>query len=100
MKKIEYFVTEHPDFRKDVKHLIKKKRFKSLPEQVIELEDALERGKFPGTLIRRIEEPKPYELYKLRLPNLDTKVGKSNGYRIIYIVVTEHRVVVILTIYI
>ena len=41
----------------------------------------------------------PHEVYKLRLPNPDTKAGKSDGYRIYYIVVTEQRIVVLLTIY-
>jgi hypothetical protein len=39
------------------------------------------------------------EVYKLRLPNPDTRRGKSGGYRVIYSVAIERRLAVILTLY-
>ena len=99
MKKIEYYVTEQPNFKKGVRRLTKKKRFTSLPEQIEELEQTLERGEFPGTLTKHVDEPVSYDVYKLRLPNPDANVGKSNGYRIYYIVVTETKIIVLLAIY-
>ena len=100
MKKIEYFVAEWDEFQRNVRRLTKKKRFFSLPGQVNELkEEQLEQGIFPGTLVKRADEPIQYELYKLRIANPDTNVGKSGGYRVYYIVVTESKVVVLLTIY-
>ena len=99
-KKIEYYEVERePEFSKGVRWLAKKKRFVSLPGQLLGLEADLSKGSFPGDLISRREAPVLHEVYKLRLPNPDTNVGKSNGYRIIYIVVTERKVVVLLTIY-
>jgi hypothetical protein len=35
----------------------------------------------------------------MRLPNPDTGAGKSNGYRVLYAVAVEHKLVVILTVY-
>jgi mRNA-degrading endonuclease RelE of RelBE toxin-antitoxin system len=99
MKKIEYYLIEHVDFQKGVKRLTKKKRFISLPWQVDELEKELEKGNFPGTLHRRASDPVPHEIYKMRLENPDANVGKSNGYRIFYLVVTEQKIVALLTIY-
>ena len=100
MKKIEYYLMEHHiDFQKGVKRLTKKKRFVSLPWQVEELEKGLEKGNFPGTLHRRSNDPVPHEIYKMRLENPDAHVGKSNGYRIFYLVVTEQKIVAMLTIY-
>lgn len=61
--------------------------------------DAVKRGDFEGDCIKRAKEPIPHEIYKLRLPNLDAKVGKSNGYRVIYFVATEELVVIFMTIY-
>ena len=100
MKKIDaYEVEQHTQIGKDMARLLRKKKFINLPLQIRNLEESLELGNFPGKLISRRELPIPHELYKLRLPNIDTKVGKSNGYRVYYIVVTEQRIVVLLTIY-
>jgi mRNA-degrading endonuclease RelE of RelBE toxin-antitoxin system len=100
MRKIEYYVTERDEFKKDVKRLTRKKRFFSLPDQIIELkEETLSSGNFPGVLIKHSDEPETHDIYKLRLENPDANVGKSNGYRIYYIVVTERKVVVLLNIY-
>ena len=99
-KPIEYYEVERiDDFTKNVRRLAKKKRFVSLPKQALELEEQLSKGETPGTLISRREEPVAHDIYKLRLPNPDTNVGKSDGYRVYYFVVTEHRIVVLVTIY-
>ena len=94
-----YDVRPDKDFAKAVKRLIKKKRFYSLPKQIDELISDLEKGMFDGDLITHQDTPTPYDVYKIRLPNPDANVGKSNGYRVIYFVVTESKIVVLLTIY-
>lgn len=38
-------------------------------------------------------------VYKARAKNSNTKVGKSNGYRLIYYVKTERKLIILLTIY-
>ena len=98
-KKPKYEVKFISEFDKNIKRFIRKKRFYTLPEQIEELEKLLEKGEFPGTRITQNNKPKPHEIYKLRLPNPDTKSGKSDGYRLFYIVITEHRIIVFLTIY-
>ena len=100
MNNIEYFEIEPLDeFANSLSNLVKKKRFHTLPSQIRDLNNDLKKGVFPGDLISVSSEPKAYKVYKLRLPNPDANVGKSNGYRIYYLVVTESRLVVILTIY-
>ena len=100
MKKVDvYEIDQHKQMDKDVARLVRKKKFLSLPIQLKELESPLSEGDFPGELISRRTKPVPHDIYKLRLPNLDTKVGKSNGYRVFYVVVMEQRIVVFLTIY-
>jgi len=94
-----YEIETLEDLDKNVERFVKKKSFKSLPNQLEELQLKLINGEFPGDRIRHRDEPEPVDVYKLRLPNPDTNAGKSNGYRIIYIVVTERRIVVLLTIY-
>jgi len=98
--KIEFFeIQQEPDFEKEMWRLLIKKRFRRLPKQIQELSEKLEQGEFKGDRITRSNFPTPHDIYKLRLPNPDTNVGASNGYRVIYMVVTEHKIVVLLTMY-
>ena len=87
------------EFDKEVSRFIRKKKFRSLPDQVEELVKQAERGEFDGDKIMHKDFPTPHDIYKLRLPNPDANVGKSNGYRVIYMVLTETKIVVLLTIY-
>jgi len=100
MDGIEFYeVKERPDFNKNFMRLVKKKRFFSLPEQIKDLKEKFEGGEFEGDKMARRELPVPHEIYKVRLPNPDTNVGKSDGYRVIYMVVVENKIVVLLTMY-
>jgi mRNA-degrading endonuclease RelE of RelBE toxin-antitoxin system len=87
------------DFPKQFRRLARKKGFHSLPDQIGDLTSDLEKGKLDGDRIAHNDTPTPHDVYKLRLPNPDADAGKSNGYRVIYLVVTENRIIVLLTIY-
>ena len=99
MKIDVYEIQETPDFGKQFNRFVRKKHFLSLPAQIGDLFDAFRKGEFEGERIKHVEAPIAYDVYKLRLPNPDADAGKSNGYRVIYVVVTEVRLVVFLTIY-
>ena len=92
-------IRQDSDFTKNVERFLIKKKFQHLPKQIQELTDKFRRGEFEGDKITHNDLPPPYDVYKLRLPNPDTNVGKSNGYRVIYMVITEKKIVVFLTIY-
>lgn len=94
-----YEVMVMDDFKKSANHLYKKKKYKKLPDQIESLINELEKGSFSGDLLTRHSAPSPYEVYKKRLPNEDTKTGASGGYRVIYIVATQNRAVGLLEIY-
>ena len=94
-----YTVEETEVFDKSVVRFVKKKKFKKLPDQIENLVNDLEQGNFSGDLITRHNAPPPYEVYKKRLPNEDTQTGASGGYRVIYLVATQNRVVGLLEIY-
>jgi len=97
---IEVFEIERdPDFKKRVDRFLLKKKFRHLPEQIKELAEKLQKGEFEGDKLTHRELPTPHDIYKIRLPNPDTGAGKSNGYRIIYMVVIETKIVIFLTIY-
>lgn len=97
---IEAFQIEyHKDFEKEFERLAVKKKFKKLPDQIIEIVSEFEHGKFSGDKIAHSDFPIPHDVYKMRLPNPDANVGKSNGYRVIYMVVMETKTVIIFIIY-
>ena len=98
--KINFFeIRQEPDFENAVDRFLLKKKFRRLPNQIKELSEKLQKGEFEGDKITHQDFPTPYDVYKLRLPNPDTGVGKSNGYRIIYLVRTENKIAVLLTMY-
>jgi len=100
MKKIDvYEIDSHGQMDKDMDRLVRKKRFLSLPAQIKDLAESLQNGDFQGEFLARYYEPVECEVYKLRLPNPDANVGKVGGYRLIYVVATENRIVILLTIY-
>ena len=94
-----YEIDTRPDFDKSIARLTKKKKFLSLPKQIRELRDKLKHGEFEGDKISHRDLPVPHDIYKVRLPNPDANVGKSDGYRVIYMVVLETKIVVFLTMY-
>ena len=95
----EYGVERLVDFDKEEKRFVKKKKFFSLPVQIEELEEKVKKGEFEGTLYSHSDNPEPHDVYKLRLPNPDSNAGKSDGYRVYYMAVTQTRVVVFLVIH-
>lgn len=100
MKEIEVFeVIPSKDFKAGAKRLHKKKGFKSLPDQIKKVAGDFAKGDFEGDVIAHYDLPAPMDIYKLRLPNPDANAGKSNGYRVIYAVVTEAKIVFVLAIY-
>ncbi|MCL1988148.1 MAG: hypothetical protein FWG64_09300 [Firmicutes bacterium] len=94
-----YLIEAIDDFEKEVVRFVRKKKFRKLPLQIKDLIAELKDGNFSGNLLKREIEPVPHEVYKKRLPNEDTKTGKSNGYRVVYLVATENKVVGLLDIY-
>jgi len=104
VKNVKAFKVEFGgDFEKQIRRLVRKKRFTGLPDQIDEIIENFEKGNFTGDFdgdeIMRVEDPIPYRVFKLRMPNPDTDAGKSNGYRLIYLMVSEDSLVVLLAIY-
>jgi addiction module RelE/StbE family toxin len=82
-------VTFTPEFKRNLRQLAKKyRRIKADIQPVIE---ALEKGEKPGDQVPRVQ----HEIFKVRAKNSDAKRGKSGGYRIIYWVAEERRIVLI-----
>ncbi len=74
-----------PGFKRNLRRLTRKYRhIKSDLEPLIQ---EIEAGRLPGHQIPRVEN----EIYKARVANSDLQRGKSGGYRIIYLVETPTR---------
>ena len=95
----QYEVDRVAEFDRQMKTFVKKKKFFSLPGQIEELIEKFEKGEFNGDRIAHCDSPISYDIYKVRLPNPDADAGKSGGYRVLYLVVTEAKIVVLLTIF-
>lgn len=81
-----------PEFKRNLRQLAKKYRHvRSDIEPVIA---HLQAGEQPGDQIQGTR----YTIFKVRVRNSDIQKGKSSGYRLIWYLVTQHRIVLI-TIY-
>ena len=77
-------------FKKDAKKLYKKN--KKLPIDLKKLNDILEENPKSGIELSS-------DLYKIRLENSSSKVGKSGGFRVIYYYLDEEENIYLLKIY-
>jgi mRNA-degrading endonuclease RelE of RelBE toxin-antitoxin system len=71
-------IYESISYKKELKKL--NKRYRSIDRDIKPLIQQLESGETPGDRIVGNE----YPVYKVRVPNSDTRKGKSSGYRVIY----------------
>jgi mRNA-degrading endonuclease RelE of RelBE toxin-antitoxin system len=79
-------IYESISYKKELKKL--NKRYRSIDKDIKPLIQQLEAGETPGD---RIAENK-YPVYKVRVPNSDTRKGKSGGYRVIYYTITPESI--------
>ena len=93
----EIYPTEN--FNKDIKYYIKKRKYKKIILDIKPILDDLEQGIFVGDEIADLKIGNDNKTYKVRVVNSDTNEGKSNGYRIIYYVETEEKIIFLITIY-
>jgi len=82
----------------DLRYYLKKKKFKHILEDVDDIVKELEKGNLLGDAIPGLVFD-DNETVKVRIANTDTRVGKSNGYRMIYYVVKNDYEIYLLTIY-
>ena len=94
-----YKVIPTERFMKDVKYYVKKKGFGKINQDIKSVTDELETGNLIGNEIPNLKIETQGHTYKVRVANSDTKVGKSNGYRIIYYAISDDHEVYLLTIY-
>lgn len=95
---MQYDVITTSRFEDDVQYYLKKKKFKHILDDLENVVEELENGNLIGDSIPGLTF-NDNETVKVRMANTDTKVGKSNGYRIIYYAVKSDYEIYLLTIY-
>lgn len=86
-------------FNDDMEFYIKKKRFRNISKDIKDILDELKLGIFHGDVIGDLKLQNDNKTYKIRAVNSDTKQGKINGYRLVYYVENEDKLVFLVTIY-
>ena len=81
-----------PEFKRNVRRLARK--YRSVRSDVAPVVEQLEQGQTPGDQVQRTG----YAVFKVRIRNSDAQRGKSGGYRMIYYLKTQERVILV-TIY-
>jgi mRNA-degrading endonuclease RelE of RelBE toxin-antitoxin system len=90
-------VVPTPHFQKDVKFYLRKKHYSKIMDDIKGVVEELEKGNLLGDQFDDIKVDGM--VYKVRAVNASINVGKSNGFRIIYYVVSEDGTIYLLTIY-
>ena len=86
-----------PRFEQDVNFYIRKKKYLKIKEDIKSVTDKLEHGLLVGDELEDIVSNG--RTFKVRVANSSANLGKSNGFRLIYYVVTEEGDIYLLTIY-
>jgi mRNA-degrading endonuclease RelE of RelBE toxin-antitoxin system len=97
-----YQIEPYEDFNRQAQYYVKKRKYRHLPKQIQDLTENLIIGNFDSSTtppLLHSDIPMPYDVYKMRMANPDAGEGKSGGYRIIYMIKTVDKVIVLLTIY-
>ena len=95
---MQFEIIQTKRFEDDLRYYLKKKKFKHILEDVDDIVKELEKGNLLGDAILGLVFD-DNETVKVRIANTDTRVGKSNGYRMIYYVVKNDCEIYLLTIY-
>jgi mRNA-degrading endonuclease RelE of RelBE toxin-antitoxin system len=95
----EYIITQTKQFEDDLKFYVKKKKCKTLINEIRELKTELIKGNFIGEEISGVGLPSDERSYKIRMADTTHKIGKRGGFRIIYYVIKNDCDIFLLTIY-
>lgn len=94
---MEYEVIPTQKFEDDLAYYYKKKKYRSIYDDVSEVVATLKSGNLVGDAIPNLRCRN--STIKVRVANSDTNSGKSNGYRLIYYAIINDREIYLLTIY-
>ena len=82
----------------DVKYYVRRKKYRKILDDIESIFPDLLAGNLVGDRLEGFNLPEGAVLYKVRIANSSTNVGKSNGFRLIYYVAIADEIY-LLTIY-
>ena len=80
------------NFNDNVEFYLRKKKYKKIYGDIKTVTDELEQGNLVGVKLEDIKVPENTAVYKVRIANSSTNVGKSHGFRLIYYVMIEEKI--------
>lgn len=83
----------------DMKYLKKKIDYAKISKDLKSVLDAIQSGNSNSKAIAGLGKEYGGKVFKVRVPNSTAKKGKSNGFRLIYYLVTEQNTIYLITIY-
>lgn len=96
---MKYNVILTQRFIKDLDFYYRKKKYRKIEKDILEITEQLEEGNLVGQELEELDITIDESVYKVRTVNSSINVGKSNGFRIIYYVVKNENEIYLLTIY-
>jgi len=93
-----YEVIATPSYKKDIK-TYKKKKYLKINKDLSNIYNSLIKGELVGDKIPKLKLETDTDIYKARAKNSSIRVGKSNGFRLIYAVLEEERKIYLLSVY-
>jgi mRNA-degrading endonuclease RelE of RelBE toxin-antitoxin system len=98
-----YEVLPTDKFNSDMRFYIKKKRYSHIEDDIDDILNGLEVGEFKGNVLAgiKLKDNKDVYVYKARSKNSDSNKpnSESHGYRLIYYVKSQDKIVYLVTIY-
>ena len=73
-----------PNFEANVKFYRDKKKYKKIDRDIETVTNELEQGNLVGDKLDNLNLPENTAVYKVRIANSSTNVGKSHGFRLLY----------------
>ena len=83
----------------DIKYLKKKLNYVKINEDLNSILGAIQSGNSNSKAVTGLGKEYGGKVFKVRVPNSTAKKGKSNGFRLIYYLVTEQNTIYLITIY-
>lgn len=74
------------NFNDNVEFYLRKKKYKKIFNDIKTVTDELEKDNLVGVKLEGLNIPENTAVYKVRIANSSTNVGKSHGFRLIYYV--------------
>jgi len=96
---MQYTIILTPQFEKDMKYYLKKKKYFKIQDDLDKVIKKLEQGILVGDEISNLHLEINESVFKVRTVNSSANIGKSNGFRLIYYAIKNDKEIYLLTVF-